>query len=53
MRKRYKIKKKSCALCKPHKMGLAKRFKDKDLGSLQESEKIIQGILNREEDYYD
>jgi hypothetical protein len=39
MRKRFKLKKRSCALCKPFKMGWQKRFKDKDLQSLKEFEK--------------
>jgi hypothetical protein len=30
MRKVYKLKRHSCALCKPHKMGWAPRFKEKD-----------------------
>lgn len=30
MRKQYKIKKRSCALCKPHKMGWDKRWKPKE-----------------------
>jgi hypothetical protein len=28
-RKQYKIKRHSCALCKPHKMGWAPRFSDR------------------------
>jgi hypothetical protein len=28
-RKRLKLKRRSCALCKPHKMGWAPRFKEK------------------------
>jgi len=39
MRKRYKKKQRSCALCKPHKMGLARRFKNKDLAKLKEFER--------------
>lgn len=30
MRKQYKAKKSTCALCKPHKRGWAKRWKSKD-----------------------
>lgn len=39
MRKRYKIKKHSCALCKPHKMRGACRWSDKDFAMLKEFEK--------------
>ncbi len=31
MRKQYKRKRRSCGLCKPHKRGLEKRWKLKDL----------------------
>lgn len=31
MRKRYKLKKRSCPICKPHKMKWAHRFKAKEL----------------------
>jgi len=30
MRKQYKIKRRSCGLCKPHKKGWDKRWKHKD-----------------------
>jgi hypothetical protein len=30
MRKQYKHKRRSCALCKPHKMGWTKRWKAKE-----------------------
>jgi hypothetical protein len=30
MRKGYKVKRHSCAMCKPHKMAWAHRFKEKD-----------------------
>jgi hypothetical protein len=39
MRKRYKKKNRSCALCKPHKMKWEKRWKFKDLLLLEEFEK--------------
>ncbi len=39
MRKRFKNKKHSCALCKPHKMGHDCRWKNKDLERLKEFEK--------------
>lgn len=35
MRKRYKNKKRSCGLCKPHKRGFANRWKAKDLQTLR------------------
>jgi len=41
MRKVYKVKKRSCAMCKPHKMGWAKRWKIKDLGKMKSDEKEI------------
>ena len=31
--KMYKRKRRSCAVCKPHKMGLAKKFKPKELAT--------------------
>lgn len=39
MRKMLKIKKRSCALCKPHKTGHQNRWKAKDLESLKIFEK--------------
>jgi hypothetical protein len=44
MRKRRKIKKRSCQMCKPHKMGWEVRWKIKDLGKLELSEKEIRNI---------
>lgn len=41
MRKRFKQKKESCALCKPFKMGWSNRWKDKELTKLKEAEKQI------------
>ena len=38
MRKKYKKKKHSCKLCKPHKMKWAKRWSSKDLSLLKEFE---------------
>lgn len=38
MRKRYKKKKQSCALCKPHKMNWEIRWKAKEFFSLKEFE---------------
>jgi len=40
MRKRYKKKKRSCRMCKPHKMHISKRWKNKDLQQLKEFEKL-------------
>jgi hypothetical protein len=39
MRKRFKVKKHSCALCKPYKMGWDSRWNDRELKSLKEFEK--------------
>jgi len=44
MRKRFKQKKESCALCKPHKMGWQNRWKDKELSKLEETEKVIAQV---------
>ena len=41
MRKRYKNKKSSCALCKPHKRGWEKRYDERHLEKLKDSEKTI------------
>lgn len=43
MRKRIKIKKHSCALCKPHKTGRSNRWKSKELSRIKifEKEKIL------------
>jgi hypothetical protein len=38
MRKRYRIKRRSCGLCKPHKRGLANRWKPRDLARLRAAE---------------
>ncbi len=40
MRKRYKNKKYSCKLCKPHKMGLSNRWKNKELAERKEFESV-------------
>ena len=39
MRKRIKIKKHSCALCKPHKTGHSNRWKSKELEKMKIFEK--------------
>lgn len=46
MRKQYKVKKRSCTLCKPHKMGWDNRWKVKDLSDLIESQKEIYEEIN-------
>jgi len=40
MRKRLKKKRRSCAMCKPHKMQWENRWKPKDRARLEEFEKI-------------
>lgn len=47
MRKSLKRKLRSCALCKPHKMGGAQRWKNRDLQSLREAEKIARRATYR------
>ena len=44
MRKRLKKKKKSCPLCKPHKMCGDNRWKTKEFAGLKEFEKIKKFI---------
>jgi hypothetical protein len=38
MRKRLKRKRRSCRLCKPHKMGIEIRWKPKDLALLKDAD---------------
>ena len=45
MRKRFKIKKKSCPLCKPQKMGWANRWNVKELANIKEFEKLKNNKL--------
>jgi hypothetical protein len=45
MRKRLKKKRRSCALCKPHKMGKAVRWKAAEFDRLATDEKEIKRIL--------
>jgi len=47
MRKKYKKKKRSCAMCKPHKMGWDKRWNFKEEMKIKESEDEIKNILGR------
>jgi hypothetical protein len=42
LRKNYKIKRRSCALCKPHKMGWSKRWSIRELVGLRRAEKDIR-----------
>ena len=46
MRKRLKKKKRSCALCKPHKMAKALRWKAADFDRLVNDEKEIKSALS-------
>ena len=41
MRKRYRAKVRSCALCKPQKRGWASRWRARDLSMLEQSEREI------------
>ena len=41
MRKRFKKKKRSCAMCKPHKMGWDNRWKHKDRQRIEHDEEEI------------
>jgi len=45
MRKRYKNKQRSCAMCKPHKMQWDKRWKAKELSEIAQTEKEILEII--------
>lgn len=42
MRKRYKLKRRSCALCKPHKRGWDHRWKAKEQQRLETAEREIR-----------
>lgn len=46
MRKMLKIKKHSCALCKPHKTGHQNRWKSKDLEKMKIFEKEMLQVRN-------
>jgi len=48
MRKRTKLKKRSCSLCKPHKMGWVNRWKNKEEFELKEFEKQKDLFKNNE-----
>ena len=47
MRKSLKRKLRSCALCKPHKMAGAQRWKDRDLQALREAERTARRATYR------
>lgn len=42
MRKRTKVKRRSCGLCKPHKRGLENRWRAKDEARLAAAEREIR-----------
>ncbi len=42
MRKQLKRKKRSCALCKPHKVGWEKRWKPRDAERLKRFERCVR-----------
>ena len=46
MRKRFKKKKRSCALCKPHKMRGANRWKAKEFVGIKEFENIKNALVD-------
>lgn len=48
MRKRYKNKLKSCALCKPHKRGWALRWRGRELASMSAAETEVRNALATE-----
>jgi hypothetical protein len=39
MRKQYKVKHRSCGLCKPHKRGLTHRWRPHDQQAMREAER--------------
>jgi len=43
MRKQYKTKNRSCGLCKPHKRGMAHRWKPRDQQAMRDAEKEMKG----------
>jgi len=45
MRKNFKKKKRSCALCKPHKMNGQSRWKDKELQARKLFEKLKNKLI--------
>jgi hypothetical protein len=49
MRKQFKNKLRSCKLCKPHKMGWAIRWKEKDAARLREAERAARECVRDSE----
>lgn len=47
MRKRYKLKLRSCGLCKPHKRGWDHRWKAKELQLVEFAEREVRSSLRR------
>jgi len=47
MRKRYKLKKRSCPLCKPNKMGWDSRWKNRERDALARAEKEMRNAKCR------
>jgi len=47
MRKSLKKKKHSCGLCKPHKLGLSNRWKEKDFVAMKSFEKEKREVIFR------
>ncbi|WP_170161082.1 hypothetical protein [Methylocaldum marinum] len=47
MRKRYKLKRRSCGLCKPHKRGWDNRWKAKDQLLMERAEKEIRAAVSK------
>lgn len=48
MRKRYKNKRESCALCKPHKRGWALRWRPRELAEIARAERELGETLRTE-----
>ena len=46
MRKQYKKKRRSCALCKPHKRGICHRWEDNERQELEIWERIKRKIVD-------
>jgi len=51
MRKNCKKKKRSCKLCKPHKMGIEKRWKAREMEKLKELDREIQQYTEEYEEW--
>jgi len=49
MRKRLKRKRRSCPLCKPHKMGIESRWKPKELSRLKQAESEVRRATREEQ----